>query len=53
MTTARDRLATLDDAGAIADIHVRGWQATYRGLVPDEVTTLELDALEALRDIVE
>jgi ribosomal protein S18 acetylase RimI-like enzyme len=37
MTTARVRLATLDDAGAIADIHVRGWQAAYRGLVPDAV----------------
>jgi ribosomal protein S18 acetylase RimI-like enzyme len=33
----RVRLATPDDAEAIADIHVRGWRAAYRGLVPDAV----------------
>lgn len=37
MTTARVRPATPDDAPAIADIHVRGWRAAYRGLVPDAV----------------
>lgn len=31
------RAATVDDAPVIADIHVRGWQTTYRGLVPDAV----------------
>ena len=31
------RLASPDDAEAIADAHVRGWLATYRGLVPDSV----------------
>jgi ribosomal protein S18 acetylase RimI-like enzyme len=35
MTEARVRAATVDDAPVIADIHVRGWQMTYRGLVPD------------------
>jgi ribosomal protein S18 acetylase RimI-like enzyme len=29
------RLATIDDARAIAEIHVRSWQAGYRGLIPD------------------
>jgi GNAT superfamily N-acetyltransferase len=37
MTAARVRLATPDDAEAIADIHVRGWRSAYRGLVPDAV----------------
>ena len=31
------RPATPDDAAAIADAHVRGWQAAYRGLVPDAI----------------
>jgi GNAT superfamily N-acetyltransferase len=31
------RLARRDDAAAIADAHVRGWLAAYRGLVPDAV----------------
>jgi ribosomal protein S18 acetylase RimI-like enzyme len=31
------RLAAPEDAGAIADAHVRGWQAAYRGLVPDAI----------------
>ena len=35
MTEPAVRLARPDDAGAIADAHVRGWQAAYRGLVPD------------------
>ena len=29
------RRADPDDAPAIADAHVRGWQVAYRGLVPD------------------
>ncbi len=37
MTAARVRLAAPDDAPAIADIHVRSWRATYRGLVPDPI----------------
>jgi ribosomal protein S18 acetylase RimI-like enzyme len=30
------RPATIDDAGAIARIHVRAWQAAYTGIVPVE-----------------
>jgi len=26
-----------DDADAIADVHVRGWQAGYAGIIPEEV----------------
>ena len=37
MTGPTVRAARLDDAEAIADAHVRGWLATYRGLVPDRV----------------
>ena len=29
------RAATVDDARAIADVHVRSWRWTYRGLLPD------------------
>lgn len=36
------RLATADDARVIGELHVRSWQAAYRGIVPDEV----LDALD-------
>jgi GNAT superfamily N-acetyltransferase len=39
------RVARLEDAGAIADAHVRGWLTTYRGLVPDTV----LDGLSVER----
>jgi ribosomal protein S18 acetylase RimI-like enzyme len=39
------RLARPEDAAAIADAHVRGWLATYRGLVPDSV----LDGLSVER----
>ena len=31
------RPATIDDARAIAEVHVASWLAAYRGLVPDEV----------------
>ncbi len=30
------RLAALADAPAIADIHVRAWQTTYKGIMPDD-----------------
>jgi GNAT superfamily N-acetyltransferase len=30
------RVATPADVEAIADVHVRSWQATYRGQMPDE-----------------
>jgi ribosomal protein S18 acetylase RimI-like enzyme len=29
------RLAQIADADGIATVHVRGWQAAYRGIVPD------------------
>jgi GNAT superfamily N-acetyltransferase len=35
VTAPAVRLARPEDAEAIADAHVRGWLATYRGLVPD------------------
>lgn len=31
------RLAVVADAPAVASVHVRTWQAAYRGLVPDSV----------------
>lgn len=31
------REATIDDARAIAEVQVAGWQAAYRGLMPDAV----------------
>ncbi len=37
MTAATVRLATPEDAPTIADIHIRSWRSTYRGLVPDAV----------------
>jgi RimJ/RimL family protein N-acetyltransferase len=39
------RLARPEDAAAIADAHVRGWLAAYRGLIPDAV----LDGLSVER----
>lgn len=37
------RDATIDDALAIADAHIRSWQAAYRGLLPAEF----LDGLQS------
>jgi hypothetical protein len=31
------RSARVDDVAQIARVHVRGWQETYRGLMPDAV----------------
>ena len=31
------RTATLDDASAIAEVHVATWQSAYKGLMPDEL----------------
>src|SRR5205085_1977428 len=31
------RRATVDDARAIAEVHVASWRGAYRGIVPDEV----------------
>ena len=43
----RIRQATPDDAGAIAEINVRGWRAAYRGVVSD--ATLDALSVEDLR----
>lgn len=37
VTAPTVRAARPDDAEAIADAHVRGWLATYRGVVPDAI----------------
>jgi ribosomal protein S18 acetylase RimI-like enzyme len=43
------RPATLDDARAIAGIHVRSWRAAYRGLVPAELlASLSVERREAM-----
>jgi ribosomal protein S18 acetylase RimI-like enzyme len=39
------RLATAEDAEPIAGVHVRTWQAAYRGLIPD-ATIASLDVAE-------
>lgn len=36
-STATVRPATLDDADAIAAVHVETWRETYTGLMPDEM----------------
>jgi L-amino acid N-acyltransferase YncA len=42
------REATLDDARAIATIHVRAWQSAYQGIIPETVLrSLSIDAREA------
>lgn len=33
----RVRIASAEDARAIAAVHVRAWRAAYRGLVPEEI----------------
>ena len=33
------RIAKLQDAAAIAHVHVRSWLTTYRGIVPDDYLT--------------
>lgn len=40
------RLATLEDAQAIADLHIRSWQWAYRGQIPDAY----LDSLSETRE---
>ncbi|MGC9666414.1 N-acetyltransferase family protein [Planosporangium sp. 12N6] len=37
MDVVRVRPATVDDADAIGAVHVRSWQAGYRGLMPEAV----------------
>jgi ribosomal protein S18 acetylase RimI-like enzyme len=41
------RNATIDDARAVAEVHVKSWQAAYRGLLPDDfLQTLSVDRRE-------
>jgi hypothetical protein len=41
------RDAELRDAGGIAKVHVRSWQAAYAGIVPDEdLAQLSVDQRE-------
>ena len=42
----RIRRATVEDAAAIAEVHIRSWQWAYRGLLPDEY----LDSLDETLD---
>ena len=43
------RPALPSDARAIADLHVRSWQSTYRGIVPDAyLDALSIDERETL-----
>jgi RimJ/RimL family protein N-acetyltransferase len=45
----RIRAASTSDARRIAEVHVRSWRATYRGLVPDEyLDSLSVDQREAI-----
>ena len=43
------RVATVDDAEAIAGVHVRSWQRAYRGLIPDAY--LDTLAVERRREV--
>ena len=41
------RPARIEDAGSIAEIHVRTWQAAYPGIVPDDyLASLSVDEYE-------
>jgi GNAT superfamily N-acetyltransferase len=47
------RRATPADAAAIAGVHVRSWQAAYRGIVPDEILDgLSVAARESTWDAI-
>jgi ribosomal protein S18 acetylase RimI-like enzyme len=43
------REASIGDARAIAELHVRSWQSAYRGIVPDAV--LDGLSIDARRDV--
>jgi L-amino acid N-acyltransferase YncA len=48
VAAVRIRDATVEDADAIALVHVRGWQAAYRGRMPQEyLDALDVDARAA------
>ncbi len=43
------RKAELSDASAVASVHVRSWQAAYRGVIPDSVLdSLSVEARTSL-----
>lgn len=45
------RIAGVPDARAISVVHVRSWQAAYRGLIPqDYLDSLDLDQVSARRE---
>jgi GNAT superfamily N-acetyltransferase len=35
LSSVEVRIATVDDAAAVAAVHVRSWQDAYRGMLPD------------------
>jgi hypothetical protein len=35
LSSVEARIATVDDAAAVAAVHVRSWQDAYRGIFPD------------------
>jgi GNAT superfamily N-acetyltransferase len=35
LSSVEARIATVDDAAAVAAVHVRSWQDAYRGICPD------------------
>ena len=43
------RRATAHDARAVATVHVRSWQSTYKGLLPDDyLAGLSIDQSESV-----
>ncbi len=48
------RIATPEDAAAVASVHVESWRAAYRGQLPDQLLdTLSVDRrAEAWRDVI-
>ena len=36
MATMTIRTAVVEDAAAIADVHIRSWRSAYRGIIPDD-----------------
>ena len=50
MSQVRLRTATVDDALAIAEVHVQAWREAYRGIMPDDLLdTLDVERRAAIR----
>ena len=47
------RAAVPEDAGSIASVHMRSWQQTYRGQLPDEYLDKLLDDIPRLKEVWE